>query len=63
MAETLDLPTQLGGRSLFIEGYFSDLILRGDRPKYGYPTNHVPETTIEQMTVVTGYVAALKSQK
>lgn len=49
--------------SLFIDGYFDQLIQAGKRPSYGYPTNHLPETTIDEMDVVTGFMVATKSKK
>ena len=48
---------------LFIDGYFDQLIQAGKRPRFGYPTNHLPETTIDKMDVVTGFMAAQKSKK
>jgi hypothetical protein len=48
--------------SLFIDGYFSQRLRAGDEPKYGYPANHVPETTLPSMEVVTGFLAARKGK-
>jgi hypothetical protein len=63
MANEQSVPTEIEGRPLFIEGHFSDRIWSGEEPKYGYPTNHVPDTTFPAMVVETGYVVALKAAK
>lgn len=41
----------------FVEGYFSEQFAAGKRPDYGYPKNHLPETNLESMEVVTGFLA------
>ena len=58
MAEALQALREHEGRPLFIEGYFSKRIWKGDLPKYGYPKNHVPEVGDVTMEVVTGFLAA-----
>jgi hypothetical protein len=45
-------------RSLFIDGYFTRRVQAGERPKYGYPANHLPETDGDSMELVTSFVAA-----
>jgi len=47
----------------FIDGYFTERVLAGERPSYGYPTNHLPETTIARMGIVTSFMAARKPNK
>jgi hypothetical protein len=42
----------------FIDGYFSEQFALGIRPDYGYPKNHLPETILDSMEVVTGFMAA-----
>lgn len=44
--------------SRYIDGYFTRRIMAGDRPKYGYPANHLPETNGETMELVTSFVAS-----
>lgn len=51
------------GSSLYINGYFSQRIAAGDRPDYGYPTNHLPDAEGEEMEIVTGFIAACKKNK
>lgn len=47
---------------LFISGYFSDCLAKGDRPDYGYPANHLPETTIDRMEIHTSFMISRKRQ-
>jgi hypothetical protein len=49
--------------SLFIEGYLTDRFAAGDLPTYGFPKNHLPETTGGQMQVVTGFLASGSSKQ
>lgn len=42
--------------SLYIGGYFTSRIEAGERPKYGYPANHLPKTTSERMDVATSFM-------
>lgn len=44
----------------FVSGYFTDQFAAGERPDYGYPKNHLPETTLDNMEVVTGFMASQK---
>jgi hypothetical protein len=44
--------------SPFIEGYLTQLFDSGKEPQYGYPKNHLPETSDGDMEVVTGYLAS-----
>ena len=63
MAEPIRVPREVSGQPLFVDGYFSNRVWKGEEPCYGYPPNHVPATTKPKMDVVTGYIAALKAQK
>lgn len=63
MADVLKIPMEHSGRSLFIDGYFTKRILRGDVPKYGYPKNHLPEVGSASMEVVTGFITAFATAK
>lgn len=45
-------------RPLYLEGYLTKLFDSGEEPRYGYPKNHLPPTSDEEMEVVTGYLAA-----
>lgn len=44
----------------FLDGYFFQQFAAGERPDYGYPKNHLPETSLESMEVVTGFMAKRK---
>ena len=44
-------------RCLFLDGFFTQQFAAGVRPDYGYPKNHLPETTLDHMDVVTGFMA------
>jgi len=63
MSTPVNVPRQIDGRPLFIQGYFSSRMLAGELPTYGYPKNHVPDTTIPEIEVVTGFMAAIKERK
>ena len=52
----------MSNRDLFIDGYFTDRVRSGDRPDYGYPTNHLPETTIARMEIHTSFMASRKAK-
>jgi hypothetical protein len=45
-------------RPLYLEGYLTGLFDSGEEPRYGYPKNHLPPTSEEDMEVVTGFLAA-----
>ena len=49
-------------RDLYIKGYFTDRALRGDVPMYGYPSAPLLKVS-GTMTVVTGYLAALRKER
>ena len=49
--------------SIFAQGYFTERLLKGDKPNYGYPVNHLPEPTVEEMEVETCFIAALNKAK
>jgi len=53
----------MANRDPFIDGYFTQRIRSGEQPCYGYPTNHLPETTIARMGIDTSFIAARKSKK
>ncbi|SDO49162.1 hypothetical protein [Afipia sp. GAS231] len=48
---------------LFIKGYLTDRFAAGKRPIYGFPTNHLPETTGEDMEATTGFLAPCDTTK
>lgn len=50
------------GRQIFIEGWFSEQFAAGKRPEYGYPKNHVPDTSIESMEITTGFMATRRQK-
>lgn len=45
-------------RAIFIDGYFTGRVKAGERPSYGYPANHLPETDGSTMELVTSFMAA-----
>lgn len=47
----------------FLDGYFTQQFAAGARPEYGYPKNHLPETEVESMEVVTGFMATKNASK
>ncbi|MEH2481543.1 hypothetical protein V1282_004900 [Nitrobacteraceae bacterium AZCC 2146] len=49
-------------RCEFLAGYFTEQFSAGKRPEYGYPKNHLPDTTLENIEVITGFMA-VKSSK
>jgi len=46
---------------LFIEGYFTKRFEAGEQPNYGYPKNHLPETTGE-LKVATAFLSPRPSK-
>lgn len=50
-------------RDPFIDGYFTQRVRSGERPDYGYPANHLPETTGARMKIDTSFIASRKSKK
>lgn len=62
MCETENRDT-MKNRDPFIDGYFTQRVRSGDRPNYGYPTNHLPETTGARMEVNTSFMVCRKSKK
>jgi hypothetical protein len=44
----------------FLDGWFTQQFAAGERPDYGYPKNHVPDTYLDGMEVVTGFMAKPK---
>ena len=50
-------------RDPFIDGYFTQRVDSGERPKYGYPTNHLPVTTGARMEINTSFMVSRKSKK
>lgn len=49
--------------SPYIVGYLTDLFDSGKEPQYGYPKNHLPDTSPGEMEVVTGFLATPPSSK
>lgn len=47
---------------MFVSGWFTAKCLNGDEPNYGYPKNHLPETTISEMRVETGFLSSRKAK-
>jgi hypothetical protein len=47
-------------RDLYIDGYFTQRVRAGERPKYGYPANHLPKTTDARMQIHTSFMASRK---
>jgi hypothetical protein len=45
----------------FVDGYLSQRAAREGSPKYGYPQNHVPPSTIDSLTLTTCFLAAKKN--
>jgi len=43
---------------IFVEGYFASRFAAGERPNYGYPTNHLPETVVPSIDVMTSFMSA-----
>ena len=41
----------------FISGWFTAQVDAGKEPDYGYPKNHLPETRVDAVDMVTGFVA------
>ncbi len=41
---------------VFIDGYLTQRILKGDRPDNGYRANHLPEAVIPELDLITGYM-------
>lgn len=62
MSDDESVDRESGRPRPYIDGYFTRRVESGERPKYGYPSNHVPETTNERMNVVTGFMAGRKSK-
>jgi hypothetical protein len=48
---------------VYIDGYLTKLIDRGERPDYGYPENHLPEAVLVEMNLTTGYMAHSMTDK
>jgi hypothetical protein len=53
-------PAQEQAQSLFISGYFTSRVKSGFRPTYGYPANHLPETKVSSMELVTSFMAKVE---
>lgn len=48
--------------STFVDGWLTTRFERGEIPNYGYPKNHLPDTTVESINVTTGFLAGAKSK-
>lgn len=55
-----EIKEPVGNLDLFIDGYFTQRVRAGERPDYGYPTNHLPETTVARMQIHTSFMASRK---
>lgn len=62
MSQNQTNQNQKDSPSPFIDGYFTSRVVSGERPDYGYPTNHLPEPTFESMQVVTSFMASRKNK-
>lgn len=49
--------------SIFAEGYFTARLVKGEAPDYGYPANHLPVPTVEDMEVESCFIAARNKAK
>lgn len=49
---------QVAVKQPFIDGYVTQRWKKGDQPSYGYPTNHVPDSSGGTMDVLTGAISA-----
>ncbi|RYC31893.1 hypothetical protein D3273_10685 [Lichenibacterium minor] len=58
VSNTPDANQPVRAEATFISGWFTKQFDAGKQPKYGYPTNHLPETTDKPMDMVTGFVTA-----
>jgi len=47
---------------IFLDGYFTKRFESGERPKYGYPTNHLPTPRDARMEIVTSFIASRQSK-
>jgi hypothetical protein len=63
MNDQMECRDAMQNRNPFITGYFTQRIESGERPKYGYPTNHLPETTGARMEIHTSFMVSRKSKK
>lgn len=61
MADLALREEQAQERCRFLDGWFTQAFASGERPEYGYPKNRLPETTLESMEVVTGFLAKPKT--
>lgn len=52
----------MDNRDLYIDGYFTQRVRSGERPNYGYPTNHLPEEVVARMQICTSFMASRKSK-
>ena len=50
-------PHPRSGREIFLSGWFTEQFSAGKRPDYGYPKNHLPETVVDDVEMVTGFFA------
>lgn len=48
--------------ALFIDGYLNDRFKSGERPDYGYPSNHLPATNGATMKVENSFFASRKDK-
>lgn len=48
---------------VYVEGYLSDRMSKEGPPQYGYPINHLPESTVRSMTLETSFLEARKHSR
>jgi hypothetical protein len=42
--------------------YLSQRVMREGPPKYGYPPNHLPHSTVERLEFVTSFLSAKRNK-
>jgi hypothetical protein len=62
MVHNIEEREAMENRDPFIAGYFTQRVQSGERPKYGYPANHLPETTGARMEVCTSFMVCENSK-
>lgn len=58
---TNEMPSE-ANQSIYIDGYFTECVRKGEKPSYGYPTNHLPAVGTHSMEVKTGFIETVKSK-
>lgn len=44
----------------YVDGWFTKEFAEDRKPTYGYPPNHLPETTPKVVKMVTGFIASFQ---